>query len=110
MDAEISARRSVGTGTDMGGDSGGQVIITRVISYPLPFIPELYQRLFLVQLLNCPMQPPTSAVPDFYYAIFAFYEPALTTLGFVGTLCDPKTVITVPFFPYRRCRSSPSES
>ncbi|KAG8218686.1 hypothetical protein J3R82DRAFT_4354 [Butyriboletus roseoflavus] len=42
-------------------------------------------------LLNCPMQPPTSAVPDFYYALFAFYEPALTIIGFIGTLCDPKS-------------------
>ncbi|KAF8138515.1 hypothetical protein EV363DRAFT_1208209, partial [Boletus edulis] len=37
------------------------------------------------------MQPPTSAVPDFYYALFAFYEPALTIIGFIGTLCDPET-------------------
>jgi hypothetical protein len=37
------------------------------------------------------MQPPTSAVPDFYYTLFAFYEPALTVIGFIGTLCDPET-------------------
>jgi len=35
--------------------------------------------------------PPTSAIPDVYYAIFGVYEPFLTTLGFVGALYDPKT-------------------
>jgi len=30
-----------------------------------------------------------SAIPDFYYALFAFYEPALTILGFIGALHDP---------------------
>jgi len=43
------------------------------------------------------MQPPTSAVPDFYYTLFAFYEPVLTVIGFIGTLCDPETVISSPF-------------
>lgn len=38
------------------------------------------------------MQPPQSAIPDFYYLLFAFYEPALTILGFIGTLYDPETV------------------
>lgn len=38
------------------------------------------------------MQPPQSAIPDFYYALFAFYEPALTILGFIGALSDPVTV------------------
>jgi len=37
------------------------------------------------------MQPQTSALPDFYYALFAFYEPALTIIGFIGALCDPET-------------------
>ncbi|KAN0097409.1 hypothetical protein V8E55_001855 [Tylopilus felleus] len=38
------------------------------------------------------MQLPTpSAVPDFYYTLFAFYEPALTIIGFIGALCDPET-------------------
>ncbi|KAH7920170.1 hypothetical protein BV22DRAFT_1040154 [Leucogyrophana mollusca] len=35
------------------------------------------------------MQRPTSAIPDFYYALFAFYEPALTLLGFIGAMYDP---------------------
>jgi hypothetical protein len=43
------------------------------------------------------MQPPTSSIPDFYYTLFAFYEPALTVIGFIGTLCDPETVIVSPF-------------
>jgi hypothetical protein len=30
--------------------------------------------------------PPTSAIPFSYYTVFAIYEPALTTLGFVGAL------------------------
>ncbi|KAJ7904577.1 hypothetical protein B0H14DRAFT_3079417 [Mycena olivaceomarginata] len=30
--------------------------------------------------------PPTSAIPLSYYTVFAIYEPALTTLGFVGAL------------------------
>ncbi|EGO27574.1 hypothetical protein SERLADRAFT_461279 [Serpula lacrymans var. lacrymans S7.9] len=34
-------------------------------------------------------QPRPSAIPDFYYALFGFYEPALTLLGFIGTLHDP---------------------
>lgn len=38
------------------------------------------------------MPPPQSAIPDFYYALFAFYEPALTILGFIGALSDPETV------------------
>jgi hypothetical protein len=33
-----------------------------------------------------------SAIPDFYYAVFAFYEPALCLMGFVGAFFDPKTV------------------
>ncbi|KAF9226529.1 hypothetical protein BS17DRAFT_775778 [Gyrodon lividus] len=32
-----------------------------------------------------------SAIPDFYYALFAFYEPALTIIGFIGALYDPET-------------------
>ncbi|KAH7914181.1 hypothetical protein BJ138DRAFT_1144306 [Hygrophoropsis aurantiaca] len=37
------------------------------------------------------MGRPASAIPDFYYALFAFYEPALTLLGFIGALHDPVT-------------------
>ncbi|KAG1752735.1 uncharacterized protein EDB91DRAFT_533008 [Suillus paluster] len=37
------------------------------------------------------MHPPTSAIPDFYYALFAFYEPALTIFGFIGAVHDPIT-------------------
>ncbi|KAJ8086702.1 hypothetical protein PM082_005525 [Marasmius tenuissimus] len=33
----------------------------------------------------------TSAIPDHYYAIFAFYEPFLCTVGFLGAWADPKT-------------------
>jgi hypothetical protein len=33
--------------------------------------------------------PPTSAIPELYYAIFAFYEPFLCILGFIGTFADP---------------------
>ncbi|ESK96063.1 hypothetical protein Moror_7408 [Moniliophthora roreri MCA 2997] len=33
----------------------------------------------------------TSAIPDHYYAIFAFYEPFLCTVGFLGAFADPKT-------------------
>ncbi|KAJ7754252.1 hypothetical protein DFH07DRAFT_823430 [Mycena maculata] len=33
---------------------------------------------------------PTSAIPTPYFAIFAVYEPFLTTMGFLGTLLDPK--------------------
>ncbi|KAF9492797.1 hypothetical protein BDN71DRAFT_1450966 [Pleurotus eryngii] len=33
---------------------------------------------------------PISALPDIYYAIFGIYEPFLTTMGFIGTLFDPK--------------------
>ncbi|KAJ7498860.1 hypothetical protein FB451DRAFT_12849 [Mycena latifolia] len=33
---------------------------------------------------------PTSAIPTHYYVVFAIYEPFLTTLGFLGTLLDPK--------------------
>jgi len=32
----------------------------------------------------------TSAIPNHYYAIFAIYEPFLTSLGFIGALLDPK--------------------
>ncbi|XP_006460287.1 hypothetical protein AGABI2DRAFT_192034 [Agaricus bisporus var. bisporus H97] len=35
--------------------------------------------------------PPSSAIPDIYYFIFAAYEPFLTTLGFIGTCVDPIT-------------------
>jgi len=31
-----------------------------------------------------------SAIPNFYYAIFALYEPALCLMGFLGALLDPK--------------------
>ncbi|KIJ70026.1 hypothetical protein HYDPIDRAFT_78951 [Hydnomerulius pinastri MD-312] len=37
------------------------------------------------------MASPPSAIPDFYYALFAFYEPALTIIGFIGALSDPET-------------------
>jgi len=37
-----------------------------------------------------PQMRPTSAIPTSYYAVFAIYEPLLTTLGFVGALLDPK--------------------
>ncbi|KAL0576909.1 hypothetical protein V5O48_005055 [Marasmius crinis-equi] len=33
----------------------------------------------------------TSPIPDHYYAIFAFYEPFLCTVGFLGAWADPKT-------------------
>jgi hypothetical protein len=33
-----------------------------------------------------------SAIPDFYYVVFALYEPALCLMGFVGALVDPKGV------------------
>jgi hypothetical protein len=33
-----------------------------------------------------------SAIPDAYYAVFAFYEPLLCWLGFLGALADPKAV------------------
>ncbi|KAJ7129601.1 hypothetical protein C8R44DRAFT_777200 [Mycena epipterygia] len=33
---------------------------------------------------------PTSAIPIHYYAVFAIYEPFLTSLGFLGALLDPK--------------------
>jgi hypothetical protein len=36
--------------------------------------------------------PPVSALPDFYYALFALFEPFISALGFIGTLVDPKTV------------------
>jgi hypothetical protein len=35
---------------------------------------------------------PVSALPDFYYAVFALFEPFISALGFIGTLVDPKTV------------------
>ncbi|KAI6105769.1 hypothetical protein F5141DRAFT_1216513 [Pisolithus sp. B1] len=38
-----------------------------------------------------PLKSPQSSIPDFYYVLFAFYEPALTILGFIGALCDPET-------------------
>ncbi|KAF5344103.1 hypothetical protein D9758_008890 [Tetrapyrgos nigripes] len=37
------------------------------------------------------MSPPTSAIPDRYYAIFGVYEPLLTALGFLGAIADPRT-------------------
>lgn len=36
--------------------------------------------------------PKQSAIPDFYFAVFAWYEPFLCLVGFVGALFDPKTV------------------
>lgn len=35
--------------------------------------------------------PTQSAIPDFYYAVFRFYEPAICLMGFVGAFFDPKT-------------------
>ncbi|KAI0053008.1 hypothetical protein FA95DRAFT_1552895 [Auriscalpium vulgare] len=35
------------------------------------------------------MSYPRSAIPTFYYVAFGLYEPALTTLGFLGTMADP---------------------
>lgn len=32
---------------------------------------------------------PTSPLPDFYYFVFAIYEPVLTTIGFLGAVGDP---------------------
>lgn len=29
---------------------------------------------------------PTSPLPDFYYFVFAIYEPILTTVGFLGAV------------------------
>jgi hypothetical protein len=43
------------------------------------------------------MQQSASAIPDFYYALFAFYEPALTILGFIGAVHDPETVSVLVF-------------
>lgn len=34
--------------------------------------------------------PTQSAIPNFYYAVFAFYEPALCLLGALGAFLDPK--------------------
>ncbi|KAF7969305.1 hypothetical protein HWV62_27733 [Athelia sp. TMB] len=31
-----------------------------------------------------------SALPTFYYAIFAYYEPLLCIVGFLGAISDPK--------------------
>jgi len=45
------------------------------------------------------MKPPTSAIPEFYFSIFAFYEPALTILGFIGAVYDPETV-SLPLIPF----------
>jgi hypothetical protein len=53
------------------------------------------------------MESPPSAIPDFYYALFAFYEPALTILGFIGVLCDPETVIPCPLSIYSPANISP---
>jgi hypothetical protein len=39
----------------------------------------------------CLPMSPKSAIPDAYYAIFAFYEPFLCILGFIGTFADPVT-------------------
>jgi len=33
-----------------------------------------------------------SAIPDLYYAIFAYYEPFLTIMGFIGAFSDPKSI------------------
>lgn len=35
---------------------------------------------------------PKSAIPTFYWIMFAWYEPMLTTFGFLGALADPKQV------------------
>jgi len=34
--------------------------------------------------------PSQSAIPNFYYAVFAFYEPGLCCLGAFGAFFDPK--------------------
>lgn len=41
-----------------------------------------------------PFTMPTkpSAIPGIYYAIFAWYEPLLCLVGFIGAFFDPKTV------------------
>ncbi|EIN10437.1 hypothetical protein PUNSTDRAFT_99959 [Punctularia strigosozonata HHB-11173 SS5] len=36
------------------------------------------------------MTPTVSAIPDVYYAIFAFYEPAMCIMGMLGAFLDPK--------------------
>lgn len=41
-----------------------------------------------------------SALPDFYYAIFAWYEPFICLVGFVGAVFDPKTVSSSSLQPY----------
>ena len=33
-----------------------------------------------------------SAIPRFYFLMFAVYEPLLTLVGFLGALVDPKKV------------------
>lgn len=33
-----------------------------------------------------------SAIPHFYFLMFAVYEPLLTLVGFLGALIDPKKV------------------
>ncbi|KII95144.1 hypothetical protein PLICRDRAFT_48108 [Plicaturopsis crispa FD-325 SS-3] len=35
---------------------------------------------------------PQSAIPNVYYALFAWYEPLLTIGGLVGALLDPKAI------------------
>ncbi|KAF8914694.1 hypothetical protein CPB85DRAFT_1297880 [Mucidula mucida] len=37
------------------------------------------------------MDSSRSALPDFYYFVFAAYEPLLCIIGFLGTLADPKS-------------------
>lgn len=34
---------------------------------------------------------PQSAIPDYYFYTFAFYEPLLCIGGFIGTMIDPKS-------------------
>ena len=36
--------------------------------------------------------PSQSAIPGFYYAVFAFYEPGLCLMGGLGAFLDPKSV------------------
>lgn len=37
---------------------------------------------------------PPSALPPFYFAVFAVYEPFLCIVGFLGAILDPKAVST----------------
>ena len=36
-----------------------------------------------------------SAIPFPYYFLFAIYEPAITAIGFIGALADPKKVFVL---------------